>query len=120
MKRCNICGREYPDSLSFCTNCGSKLSENSTVMSEPQYDNRTNNDISGKPSKPKLKSRKIIKQALIAVVAVIVILFLWGSHLMNSTTYMTFNSQGELYAKSGGTSSVNIDYDGYVWEINCC
>lgn len=118
MKRCNICGREYPDSLSFCTNCGSKLSESSTVMSEPQYDNRTNNDISGKPSKPKSKSGKIIKRALIAVVAVIVILFLWGSHLMNSTTYMTFNSQGELYAKSGGTSSVNIDYDGYVWEIN--
>lgn len=118
MKRCNICGREYPDSLSFCTNCGSKLSESSAVTPEPQDDNRAKNDKPNKTSKPKSKSGKIIKRVLIAVVAVIAILFLWGSHLMNSTTYMTFNSQGELYAKSGGTSSVNIDYDGYVWEVN--
>lgn len=118
MKRCNICGREYPDSLSFCTNCGSKLSDGITVTTEPHKGSPTEESKSVKTPKPKSKSGKIIKRVLIAVVAVIVVLFLWGSHLMNSTTYMTFNSQGELYAKSGGTSSVNIDYDGYVWEVN--
>lgn len=118
MKHCNICGREYPDSLSFCTNCGSKLSDSSTVTPERQDDNRANNDRSDKTPKPKSTSGKIIKRILIAVVAVIAILFLWGSHFINSTTYVTFNSQGELYAKSGGTSTVNIDYDGYTWEVN--
>lgn len=120
MKRCNICGRDYPDNLSFCTNCGSKLSESmtSSATSGTTHDNHSNGTISAKCPKPKSKASKIIKRTIITVASIIVLLFLWGSHLMNSTTYMTFNSQGELYAKSGGTSDVNIDYDGYVWEVN--
>lgn len=116
MKHCNICNTDFPDNLSFCTNCGSKLVEkHSNHESETNSGNSNPHNPSAKPKK---KAGKIIKRVLIGIVAVVVILFLWGSHLMNSTTYMTFNSQGALFAKSGGQTEVNIDYDGYVWEVN--
>ncbi len=120
MKRCNICGREYPDSLSFCTNCGSKLSalETRSVTPGKTQNNQNYNNSTPKTHKSKSEIGRILKRVIIAVVAIVVILFLWGSHLMNSTTYMTFNSEGELFAKCGGSSDVNIDYDGYVWEMN--
>lgn len=116
MKHCNICNTDYPDNLSFCTNCGSKLVEKqSNHVSES---NSVSSNSDNPPAKPKKKAGRMIKRVLIGVVAIVVILFLWGSHLMNSTTYMTFNSQGALFAKSGGATEINIDYDGYVWEVN--
>lgn len=120
MKRCNICGREYPDNLSFCTSCGSKLSEAETSHASTSTTQNGQNDNGGEKKTTTLKSKtgKIVKRTIIAVVAIVAILFLWGTHLINSTTYMTFNSKGELYAKCGGSSDVNIDYDGYVWEVN--
>ncbi len=120
MKHCNRCGREYPDSLSFCTNCGSKLSDISTdtVNSEKTTNGADNNTGIDKKTKTKSKVGKIVKRIIIAIVTIAVILFLWVSHTMNSTTYMTFNSQGEIFAKNGGTTEVNIDYDGYIWEVN--
>lgn len=117
MKRCNICGHECPDNMSFCTNCGSKLSDVETSSAVAQKEDQSINDIKN-TTKKKSKAWKIVKRILIAIVAIIVILFLWGKHLINSTTYITFSSQGELYAKCGGSSEVNIDYDGYVWEVN--
>lgn len=119
MKHCNICNADFPDSLSFCTRCGSKLvdkAENSQTNVDGSGSHSDGN--TSKEQKPKKKAGKIIKRILIAVVAVVAVLFLWGSHLMNSTTYLTFNSQGALFAKSGGETEVNIDYDGYVWEVN--
>lgn len=115
MKHCNICGSNMSDNMSFCTNCGSKLS--GSVMSSNITDKKDLPETKAQ-KKQSSKTGKIIKRVIIGVVAVIAVLFLWGSHLINSTTYMTFNSQGELFAKIGGTAEVNIDYDGYVWEVN--
>lgn len=115
MKHCNKCGREYPDDMSFCTNCGNKLSV-SEAQVEDNVDKATIHESERQP-KQKTKAGKIIKRAIITIVAIIVVLFLWGSHLMNSTTYMTFNSERALFAKSGGSTDVNIDYDGFIWEL---
>lgn len=100
MKHCNICNTDYPDNLSFCTNCGSKLVEKQ--INHVSGSNTVSSNSDNPPAKPKKKAGKIIKRILIGVVAVVAILFLWGTHLMNSTTYLTFNSQGALFAKSGG------------------
>ncbi len=95
MKYCNNCNTEFRDDVSFCTNCGSEL----------------------KSVKPKKKGAKIFKRILLAVVAVIAIGFGLYTHLLNSTTYLVLNSQGEIFAKAGGSKSISIDYDGYAWEI---
>lgn len=107
MNRCNNCGTNVADNLRFCTNCGNKLTD-FTSESKDNCDN----------SKKKRSISRIIKRIIIAVLVIIGLLLLWGNHLINSTTYMTFNSDGELFAKSGGVSEVNIDFDGYIWELN--
>ena len=101
MKRCNVCGREYPDNLSYCTNCGSKLTEaeSGSTATGPTENGRNEGNISVAKPKTKSKTWKIIRRVIIAAVIIVAILFLWGSHMMNSTTYMTFNSQGELLSK---------------------
>jgi len=120
MKHCNICNTDFPDNLSFCTNCGSKLVDKPNNLDTSNSGTASESDSSHAkpPVKPKKKVGKIIRRVLIGIVVIVVALFLWGSHLINSTTYLTFNSQGALFAKSGGEAEVSIDYDGYVWEVN--
>lgn len=108
MKYCNICNKDFSDSLNFCTCCGSKLVEKAEKMN-PEL------KVNNKPGK---KVGKIIKRVVIGIVVLITILFVWGSHLINSTTYLTFNSEGKIFAKCGGQAEVNIDYDGYIWEVS--
>lgn len=112
MKHCNNCNSDFPDNISFCTKCGSQLVDKVFVVSSA-------NEITDpqKTEKTKKKTGKIFKRILLGLVAIIVILFLWGAHLMNATSYLVLNSQGELFAKNGGVAEVNIDYDGYIWEV---
>lgn len=105
MKYCNKCNAEFCDDISFCTNCGSKLVEK-VIDAEPS-----------KPNKPKRSGGKVLKRLIIALAAIGIVGYMLYSHLQNSTTYLVMNSQGEIFAKKGGTSDIGIDYDGYVWEI---
>lgn len=116
--------------LRFCTNCGSKLADNASSVAD-----NAPHDINQKPEeahvspephpkpqqapKPKtpLSAGKILKRVLLIVVAVLVVLYLVAQHFMNATTYMSLNSNGEIFTKSGGAVTVNIDYDGYYWEV---
>lgn len=116
MKHCNICGADMPDNMNFCTKCGHKL-QNNTQPSDNSWE-WSDTTESKEETKREFKTKKIIKRIVITAVVLIAILFIWLSHLANSTTYMTFNSQGEVYPKSGGTTDINIDYDGYVWEVS--
>lgn len=117
MKVCNNCGARLEDDMNFCTNCGSKL----TSITQPSSGEGQHSDVltgqNASPEKPKSKTWRIVKRILIGAAIVVMALILWGVHLMNSTTYMTLNSAGELYAKGGGESDIGIDYDGYVWEV---
>ena len=106
MKVCGNCGAQMADNMNFCTNCGSKL--NSPAVPPPPPGSVPNVDQNVSPIKPKSKTWRIVKRILIGAAIIIVVLILWGVHLMNSTTYMTLNSTGELYAKGGGESDIGI------------
>jgi len=116
MKHCDACGTDYTDDINFCIKCGSRLVDK---PAEPVTDLDPESDPKPKPApKASGKTGRIIKRIVLAVAAVVIVLILWGTHLMNSTTYLTLNSAGEIFAKRGGESEINIDYDGYVWEVS--
>lgn len=115
MKRCpngHICKN---DSLSFCTECGKML--------EPYDGPVANDDVSGngaqRPPKP-VSNRRFgwrLKRIFVGIVVILVVLFIWISNKINSTTYLVFNTESVVFAKSGGVEDVNIDYDGLIWEV---
>lgn len=118
MKHCKNCNCQYPDDTNFCTRCGQPLSvvaETETVEAEaePQPE-----PPSPTPVPKKKKGKKILKRIIIALGIIVVVGVLWISHIMNAATYLILNSDGELFAKSGGETSIGIDYDGYAWEIS--
>ncbi len=116
MKYCEKCHVDYADDQNFCNSCGEKLVDKPTIKDvEAEYVKEVPEQL--KKTDKQKKGGRIIKRIIIGVVAVLVILFLWGTHLMNSTSYIILNSEGELFAKCGGETEVGIDYDGYVWEI---
>lgn len=115
MKTCPNCHSSCDDGQSFCTNCGSKLSDTQPEKEEtPKTAARP--EAAGE-IRPKRSIGKTIKRVAIFVVVAIIAFCLWVSHMMNSTTYMQFNSEGEVFAKKGGQAEVNIDYDGMIWEV---
>lgn len=126
MKHCGNCNKNFPDDMNFCTECGGKLVEIPEVAVPPKFEGVSTGAADSKPAettvpdgeKPKKRGGKILKRVIIAVVVIIAILFLWGRHIINSTTYMTFNVQGLLFSKGGENAEVNIDYDGYIWEVS--
>lgn len=124
MKHCGKCNIDFEDHLNFCTQCGNPVTHKEVSVDTEnnlEYTGNSSKDIGNSvnpKSKIKLSIRKIIKRTLIVIVLLVVGLTIWGVHLINSTTYLNFNSQGEIFSKSGGCSEVNIDYDGYVWEVN--
>lgn len=123
MKHCNFCNLDYPDQLSFCTKCGGKLVDKMETAGQ-QQNSGTGTGIAGTQTdgqlapRPKKKVGKIVKRIAIGMVVVLVLLIMWGTHLMNSTTYLKLNAEGALFVKRGGELEVNIDYDGYYWEIS--
>ena len=136
MKQCNNCGAEMPNNLNFCTNCGTKLANNASSSADntPHNTNQKAEDTHVSPEPPvtpetrqkpepakKLKQPlnvgKIVKRVLLILVALLVVLYLVAQHFMNATTYMSLNSKGEIFTKGGGQVTVNIDYDGYYWEV---
>lgn len=122
MKLCKNCNCQYPDNTNFCTRCGQPLSvivETETVEIKPEPQSAPQPQPQQAPPKKK-KGKKILKRILIALAIIAVGAALWMSHLMNAATYMILNSDGEVFAKSGGQASIGIDYDGYAWEISYC
>lgn len=121
MKHCNNCGVDFPDDLAFCTRCGSKLvvcAPNSAETPDNPDNSTTQPLPPTSPAKPKKSGKKILKRVLMVIAVLLVLFVLWISHLMNSTTYMALNSNGEVFAKGGGQTEISIDYDGYIWEVS--
>lgn len=107
MKHCKNCNTDYSEELSFCTKCGAALEEKESQESQAA-------------SKPKSGNGAVrVLKRVLAVLAVLAVGgYMWWSHYRNATTYMQFNTDGELFAKCGGTADVRIDYDGNVWEVS--
>lgn len=105
MKICPKCHTKYDDSMSFCVKDGCQLQENSSGGSV---------EISSKPN----KRRGCLKTIVITLIVIILGLFLLYRHIMNAATYLRTEPEVLTAAKGGGTGKVDIDYDGYVWNIN--
>lgn len=123
MKKCCNGHVTNDDSQKFCTVCGKPLE---TVVEEPPTPSTDNVPPPVPPLPPKSpaqqkkkgKKGKVVKRVLIAVAAIVVLFFLWVSHMMDSTTYLRFNAESVVFPKCGGETEVNIDYDGVYWEIS--
>lgn len=120
MKHCKNCNTDYAEDLSFCTKCGGKLEEKETPTPPPAPSVPPVSPVSPPVSKPRSGGLMVrIFKRVVAILAVIAVGgYLWWSHYQNATTYMRFNTEGELFAKGGGSADVNIDYDGNVWEVS--
>lgn len=40
------------------------------------------------------------------------------NHIKNAATYLRLEPEELVFGKCGGSEIVNIDYDGYIWQIN--
>ncbi len=147
MKICSNCGASMADNMNFCTQCGSSLANASTTSSTANSSNNLPvvppplpPGAGGVPAKPKRKFsltnlfkarkpnpsslpkkpfpfKKLFKRIGIAIVVMAIGVGLWINHQMNAATYLTFSTQGVLFPKCGTDEEVNIDYDGYIWEL---
>lgn len=116
MKRCANGHITRNDSLSFCTECGKLL--------EPYAPSAAGDEGGGgsipeppMPPQKKKSSWLVVKRVLIGIVVLVVVVCVWISSKINSTTYLVFNTEAVVFHKSGGEESVNIDYDGIIWEV---
>lgn len=135
------------DNMNFCTQCGNSLANATTTSSQNNSGNNLpvlpppmppveegvatkpkrkfrlpklfkvrKNNVSSSPKKP-FPFKKLFKRIGIAIALIAVGVGLWFNHQMNAATYLTFSSEGVLFPKCGADEKVNIDYDGYVWEL---
>lgn len=59
-----------------------------------------------------------LRKVIIAVVVICVGLFCLYNHIMNAATYLRMEPSRITASKGGGECKIDIDYDGYVWQIN--
>ena len=104
MKHCKNCNTDYAEDLSFCTKCGGKLEEKETPTPPPAPSVPPVSPVSPPVSKPRSGGLMVrIFKRVVAILAVIAVGgYLWWSHYQNATTYMRFNTEGELFAASLG------------------
>lgn len=144
MKICSKCGALMAEKMNFCTQCGNSLanaattsSQNESIIKQPppfppvqggieakpkRKFSLTNLFRSKKPTSPTSPKKpfsvgKLLKRICIAVVVIAIGFGLWVNHQLNAATYLTFNTEGVLFPKCGAEEEVNIDYDGFVWEL---
>ncbi|MCD8202260.1 MAG: hypothetical protein LUD48_01290, partial [Prevotella sp.] len=114
MKECPICHAQYDDSMNFCKKDGHRLETVSVSQSTGGVD-KPQKDIPEKPV-PKRKGGILKKIAIIVVVCLVVFAGVYN-YLMNAATYLRLEPNALKATKSGGDCDVDIDYDGYVWEV---
>lgn len=107
MKHCENCKTNFSDSVNFCTECGQILVPTSD---SDQYDNT---------SKSKRKKKRSIWKVILIILVVLLIGFIvLINYVMNAATYLRVEPNVLVADKNGGETVVDVDYDGYVWEIN--
>lgn len=63
--------------------------------------------------------KKTILILIASIVGIIILIFFCLIYyLSNATTYMRLEPNQLIAPKNGGATTVNIDYDGFVWSIN--
>lgn len=110
MKRCKNGHTYHDDNLSFCTICGAPLE---SVVESSAPDEKEKSDKKA----PKKKSG-CLKSVLIC--CGIILMGIWGfiNYVNNAASYIRVEPE-ELYVpKKGGKCKIEIDYDGYIWNVN--
>lgn len=113
MKECPKCHAVYDDSMNFCTKCGTSLVpavQGSPVQNTPQRETSVQENVS--------KKGGCLKKILVSVVVVVIALYALGHYVQNAATYLRLEPNQLVAAKCGGEIKVDVDYDGYIWEVN--
>ena len=113
MKECPKCHTQYDDSMNFCTKCGVSLVKK-TQESTDVHSTVTNHVQEEKTS----KNGGCLKKIIIAIVVVLIGLYALGHYVQNAATYLRVEPNQLVASKCGGEIKVDIDYDGYIWEVN--
>lgn len=135
MKECPICHTQYDDTQRFCVKDGHELI--SRPVDEPQFhqdkpqDDHSEEEAPNKttssgpkeyqqpvntppPPKKMSKMTKIII-AVVVLIGAFVAFYQWAS---NAATYLRLEPTSFSADKGGGKTTIGIDYDGYVWNVN--
>lgn len=114
MKRCPICHTQYDDNQNFCVKDGHEL-ESVTIEMQPSQESQSTEKsyIEQKPNKS-----GCLKRVVISCVVIIIGLILFYNYLNNATTYLRTEPSAVVISKGGGSCTVDIDYDGYIWNVN--
>ncbi|MCD8304164.1 MAG: hypothetical protein LUC86_04985 [Prevotellaceae bacterium] len=111
MKRCKNGHVFADDSLRFCTRCGEPL----VAIPEPED---SAPDAGGIEPKAGTKKTGCLKKLLVALAIAAVCLGCFLYYIMNAATYLRLETDSLVASKGGGTGTVAVDYDGYVWEVS--
>ncbi|OUN73624.1 BACON domain-containing carbohydrate-binding protein [Barnesiella sp. An55] len=112
MKYCKHCAKDYPDSMNFCTECGAALERKEAEV--PPVNVAGGNA----PVRRVKKRRPVWKVVLIVLAALVGGFFILLNYLNNVATYLRMEPDHLIAPKVGGSTTVDIDYDGYIWHIN--
>lgn len=115
MKECPKCGKRYDDSMNFCIDCGVALKDVGGTVPPAIPTIPADNKASASATK---KKSGCLKKILMGVAAVVVGILVLGYYANNAATYLRVEPNQLVAPKCGGEIKVDIDYDGYVWNIN--
>lgn len=135
MKECPICHTQYDDTQRFCVKDGHELVSLSTGMKESPHsqseDVHSAKEASSKASSsnageyqhpvdtpPPPKKMSKMTKVIIAVVVIIAAFVALSHWATNATTYLRLEPTSFSADKGGGKTTIGIDYDGYVWNVN--
>ncbi len=117
MKICPKCHTQYEDTMSFCLKDGAQLVTETTApateVKEPAF-----TPEQPEPCPVPKKGSGCLKKIIIAAVVVIVGLVALYNYLMGAATYLRVEPNQLVATKGGGGCMVDVDYDGYIWQIN--
>lgn len=135
MKECPICHAQYDDTQRFCIKDGHELI--SRPVDEPQsHQDKPQNDhseeeapkdttssgpkeyqqpVSTPPPPKKISKMTKIMIAVVVIIAALVAISHWAT---NATTYLRLEPASFSADKRGGQTTIGIDFDGYVWDVN--
>lgn len=119
MKECPNCHRRYDDGMNFCIDCGTQLvsASSATVTPPPAVDDPVAPPV---PPQPRRRKGGCLRTFIIVAVIAVVGFIALANHIQNAATYLRLEPAGVMAGKCGGECDVDIDYDGYIWEINHC
>ncbi len=130
MKICPKCKNQYADDINFCLVDGTQLVNTEVYHPHNEDDNphcelqadtyKQSRTVSSDESqyKPIKKSGGCLKKIIITVIVITIGVVALYRSLMNAATYLRLEPTSVTLSKGGGECRVDVDYDGYFWNLN--